>query len=98
MYLLQEYIDKAVVVRSSESGVWFGRLLGWEGPTVRLGLARRAWEWTGAGDCSVLAAIGPTGGQIGPEVDGAVYGCCEVLLATETACKAWDKVLVWTGR
>jgi hypothetical protein len=98
MYLLQDYQDGMVVARSNISGVWFGRLKGWEGAHVRLATARRAWAWEGAGDCSVLAAIGPTGGNIGPEVDTVVFDCCEVIKATDVAIKAWDRVPVWTAR
>lgn len=81
-----------VVVRSPQSGVWFGRFVKREGDAVTLRLARRAWSWQGALSCSELAVRGPAkkGSRICIEVPRAViFGACEVLDATEMACKAW---------
>lgn len=92
----------AVLVRSSPSGVWMGRLVSRDATPdgterVRLTDARRLWSWTGALSCSELALIGPTGGKIcAPVGDVTVSQCCEVIAATDEAVAAVSRVTPWT--
>lgn len=93
-------IGHAVVVRSSQSGVWFGRLEQAEpdGPGLvacRLTAGRRIWSWTGAGSCSGLAAQGPRSGRIASPVDAVVCGCCEILVARTTAIAVFEAIPEW---
>lgn len=99
MRLCGDLVGHAVVVRSRDSGVWLGELVDAEATAVRLSSARRAWNWSGgAGECSALAQLGPTGGKIGPPGDVIVYGVCELHPALPAAVDAWAAVPVWTGR
>lgn len=96
--LIQHLVGSRVVVRSRGSGVWLGELLAAEDSSVSLKAARRAHYWEGAGSCSGLAAIGPTGGRIAIPVDVVVNEVVEILPASQEALKAWDSQPVWTGR
>ena len=83
-----------VVVRSSQSGVWFGLLVRREGGDVTLRGARRAWLWKGALSCSELARTGPQGGSriCGAVSRAIVLGCTEILDATDAAAQAWARM------
>lgn len=94
--LLDPMVGRDVVVRSTQSGVWMGRLVAANGHDVRLAGARRLWQWTGATECSGLAAFGPGGGKIGPAVSVGVHDAAEVLEATEAAMGRLAAVPVWT--
>jgi len=94
---------KAVVCRSSQSGVWYGIMVG--SPTICGDLAsvsmtdaRRVYSWSGAGSCSGLAAIGPLGGKIAVPVAVTVYGVSEVIEASAAAVAAFAAIDPWTGR
>lgn len=92
-------IGRMCIVRSSGSGVWYGRLTGKDGQTCRLDNARRVWSWTGAASCSGLALTGPTGGKITAPIDGAIVeNALEVLPATDAAGVAFAAVPHWTAR
>jgi hypothetical protein len=89
-----------VIVRSSQSGVWFGRLVSTVGTPdglerVVLANARRIWCWEGAGSCSGLAAHGPRIGKIAPPVAATISGVCERLEATAAAVKAIAAIAEW---
>ena len=91
---------KNVIVRSNQSGVWFGRLVSAVGTPdgyerVELAGARRIWSWEGAGSCSGLAAHGPRAGKIAPAVDAVVSGVCERLAAAPAAVKAFAAIPEW---
>ena len=95
--MTQDMIDKHVVIRSSQSGVWLGILVATDGSRVRLRDARRAWSWEGAASCSGLAGAGPSGGNICHPVAVAVIdGVCEILLASADAVARWGKVKPWS--
>lgn len=97
---MESMLGKFVIVRSSPSGVWFGRLTGcdltgdglW---CVGLSEARRVWRWEGAGSCSGLAAHGPKAGKIAPPVEAAVAQVCEILLCTDEAIAQFARIQAW---
>lgn len=89
-------VGQNVVVRSSVSGVWMGRLDAASAHDVYLTGARRLWQWTGATECSGLAVYGPGGGKIGPAVSVVVHDAAEVLEATDAAMGRLAAVPVWT--
>lgn len=86
-------LNTKVIVRSSQSGCWFGELSAREGDTVTLINARRLWRWWAARGVS-LSGVASHGlhpahlseCKITPVVRTAVIlGCCEVLSATPEA-------------
>ena len=95
---LTDLIGKMVVLRSSASGVWLGRLVSLCGERRVLADARRAWSWEGAASCSGLAIRGPSGGKICEPVSLAIIeGCCETLAATDEAVERWKAVEPWVA-
>lgn len=96
MSLLDKFVGTHVIARSSQSGVWFGTLVAFDGHDVHLSDARRIWSWEGAGSCSGLAARGPKSGRIAPAVDAVVHGTCEVLRATPEAIERIGSIAEWT--
>ena len=94
--MYKDLIDSMVIVRSSQSGVWMGRLQLVEGDDARLQDARRAWNWKGAASCSGLASSGPSGGKICEPVPIVVIkNFCEVLSVTPKALERWAAVSPW---
>ena len=92
--------EKYVIVRSSPSGVWFGRLVQVEGTPdglqrITLVEARRIHYWEGAGSCSGLAAHGPREGRIAPPVSATVSQVCEILEATPEAVARIARIPEW---
>lgn len=78
--------QRHVVVRSGQSGVWIGQLVGQRGDTVDLTEARKIWSWQGANTTSDIALTGVTkGAKVAPPVTVTVAGCCEIVDATTEA-------------
>jgi len=94
------FLGQRVIVRSNQSGVWFGTLsVAHPDGQLVLEQARRAHYWTGAGSCSGLAITGPTGGRIaGAVAKVAIEEYVEIVECTPAACAQWDSLPVWTGR
>ena len=97
--LYSDLIGKHVVVRSSPSGVWMGRLDAVDGRSVRLIDARRACNWSGAASCSGLAVQGPSPSSTFPSAVAVaiVHECCEILAATPAAVARWQAVAPWVA-
>ena len=75
-----------VVVRSGQSGVWIGKLVGQRGDTVDLVDACKIWSWQGANTTSDIALTGVAkGAKVAPPVTVTVFGCCEIVDATAEA-------------
>lgn len=76
-----------VLIRSRDSGVHVGELLGREGTEVRLANARRIWYWKGAFTLSEVSQNGvAVGSRISipiPEI--TVLGVCEVIQVSTKA-------------
>ncbi len=93
-------IGKVALVRSRGSGVWAGTVVdaheGAAGHTLTMRDARRLWSWTGAGECSALATIGPSGGKIGPAAAPIVAEVLEAHAMTAEAIAEVGKVSPWT--
>jgi hypothetical protein len=86
-------LGQHVIVRASQSGVWFGVLQFKDSTGVRLQHARRLWRWW-AGQGVSLSGVAVAGlhpeklrdCKIEPPVDVVVVeGACEILLASERA-------------
>ena len=80
-------IDTNVIVRSSQSGCWYGRLVARKGDEVLLQDARRLWRWWSAEGVSLsgVAAAGLHPDHLdeckiaAPVEVAIVLGVCEVL-------------------
>ena len=90
---MQNLINTTVIVRSSPSGCWAGKLQSVDGSTVTLTNARRLWRWWAAEGVS-LSGVAATGldpehldeCRIAAPVETAViFEVCEILSATERA-------------
>ena len=101
---LEEELDSlvaqdVVVVRSSPSGCWMGKLEYKRGNEVKLSNARRLWFWGGAASLSQLAIDGVSKPkeckfpEAVPEV--IVLEVCEILVASSRAIKSINEVLPW---
>lgn len=88
-----------VVVRSSQSGVWLGRLVYKAGDEVKLSDARRLWYWAGAASLSQLATEGvskPNDCKFAvPVPEVIVLGVCEIIPALAGAVLSVAKVKEW---
>jgi len=98
--LLGRHIGLVCVVRSTPSGVWFGKVVAADDRGVVMVGARRAYYWKGAATCSGLATHGPdaNGSKIPaavPEV--TVVDVCEVCTTTTTARERWAAVPEWVA-
>lgn len=91
-----------IMIRSAESGVWFGRLVARTGAEVTLADARRAWYWSGAATLSELATRGTDRPDecrfpcTVPKV--TVLGVCELIPMTDEAVESLEAVPIWTAR
>lgn len=94
---LPERKGRAVLVRSSGSGVWVGTLRSRCGTSVYLTEARRVWDWTGAAECSALALRGPKSGKIGEPTTPIVHGVDEEHLLSDAAIAAFAGVAPWVA-
>ena len=56
--MMQEFMNKKVVVRGDRSGVFFGTITAKEGKEVKLEDCRRLWFWDGASSISQIAVEG----------------------------------------
>jgi hypothetical protein len=101
-YIHKNLIGKSVVVRSSPSGVWVGKLVAYETSTelAKVGLenARRVWSWEGAASCAGLASHGPSGGKITAPVERVVVeSVCETNECTRAALERFGAVKEWVA-
>lgn len=88
-----------VVIRSSPSGCWMGRLVSRSGSEVILADARRLWYWAGASTLSQLAIDGvqrPSDCKFPKAVPlVTVLEVCEIIPATAAAVASIASVPDW---
>lgn len=93
------YINKKVVVRGTNSGIFFGTLAERNGQEVRLTDVRRLWYWDGAASDFQLAAEGvkaPAACKFTMVIDEIeILDAIEVLPCTEEAIESLSSVAVW---
>lgn len=93
------YIGEKVVVRGTNSGVFFGTLAERNGQEVRLTDVRRLWYWDGAASDFQLAAEGvkaPDDCKFTMVIDELeVLDAIEILPCTEEAIRSLSAVDVW---
>lgn len=94
--MYESFLNKVVVVRSVNAGVFFGTLAEIDGPTVRLSNVRNIWSWEGAACLAQLAEEGVRGGKVSQEVkELLVLDACEILLLSEVALISLNRVPAW---
>ena len=96
---MKKYMNKKVIIRASEAGVFYGTLVDKEGTEVELANCRRIWYWEGAASLSELALSGVTEPEkchftvTVPSI--VVMGVIEIILCSQKAVKCINKVPVW---
>lgn len=100
--MVEEMMNKKVIIRGDRSGVFFGTLVAKEGKDVKLENCRRLWYWEGAASISQLAVDGtvsPDGCKFTVTVESIVItDAIEIILCTPKAIESIEKVKVWRRR
>lgn len=92
-----DFINKKVLVRSYDAGVYFGTLLKVEGETVKMSNVRNIWHWTGASCLSQIANDGITGDKVSPVVESMILNrVCQILSLSDKAIKNLEAQPVWS--
>jgi len=90
-------INKKVLVRSYDAGVYFGTLIKVEGDTCRLEKVRNIWHWTGAYCLSDIATKGITGDRVSCVVESIVLNrVCQIMPLSDAAIANLEGRPVWT--
>lgn len=94
--MYSEMLNKKVLVRSYDAGVYFGTLTKVEGDVARLENVRNIWRWEGASCLSQIANDGIKGGKVSPVVSSMVLNrVCQIIPCTEIAIKNLEGQRVW---
>lgn len=92
-----DFINKKVLVRSYDAGVYFGTLIKVEGETVKMSNVRNIWHWTGASCLSQIANDGITGDRVSPVVESMILNrVCQILPLSDKAIKNLEEQPVWS--
>ena len=91
-----------VMVRSTNAGVFYGKVVSRDEDTVVLKDSRRVWYWAGAATLSELANRGtskPEECKFPAPIQGehTVLGVCEIIEMTPKAVASLDAVPVWSA-
>ena len=96
---LTNYLNKKVIIRAAEAGVFYGTLTAKEGNEVELQDCRRIWYWSGAASISELAVHGTAKPNeckfavVVPQIQ--IMGVIEIIPCTDEAQKSIEAVRVW---
>lgn len=94
--MYKEFLNKKVLVRSCEAGVYFGTLEAVDGETVKLTNVRNIWHWTGATCLAQVANEGITGDKVSPVVSIMIINkVCQILPLTDKAIVNMESQPVW---
>ena len=94
--MYKDYLNKKVLVRSYDAGVYFGTLVAVEGNTAKLENVRNIWHWTGASCLSQIANDGITGNRVSPVVGSMVLNrVCQIIPLTDKAIVNLENQPVW---
>lgn len=94
--MYENLMNKKVLVRSYDAGVYYGVLTEASGETVRLEKVRNIWHWTGASCLSQIANDGVKGDKIGPVVSSMVLNrVCQILPLSDKAVANLESQPVW---
>ena len=97
--MINNFMNKKVIVRGDRSGVFFGTLVAKEGREVKLENCRRLWYWDGAASISQLA----TDGTIKPQnckftvsvKEIVILDAIEIIVCTDKAAGIIERVAEW---
>lgn len=94
--MYKDLLNKKVLVRSYDAGVYFGTLTKVEGETVRMEDVHNIWHWTGASSLSQIANDGITGDKVSPIVSSMVLNkVCQILPLSDEAVNNLENQPVW---
>lgn len=96
--MFTELINKKVLVRSYDAGVYFGTLTetNEDGTTVKLENVRNIWKWEGASCLSQIANNGIRGGNVSPVVGSMVLmRVCQIIPLTDKAITNLEGMRIW---
>lgn len=94
--MYKDFLNKKVLVRSYDAGVYFGTLTKVEGETVRMENVRNIWHWTGASCLSQIANDGIKGDQVSPVVSSMIINrVCQILPLSGKAIENLENQPVW---
>ena len=94
--MYEDYLNKKVLVRSYDAGVYFGTLVAVEGETCKLENVRNIWHWTGASCLSQIANDGIVGDKVSPVVESMVLNrVCQIIPLTDKAIANLENQPVW---
>jgi len=94
--MYNDYLNKKVLVRSVQAGVYFGTLIEVQGDTVKMANVRNIWHWTGASCLSQIANDGIDGDKVSPLVSSMIInGVCQILPLTDKAILNLENQPIW---
>ena len=94
--MYKDLLNKKVLVRSYDAGVYFGTLTKVEGETVRMENVRNIWHWTGSSGLSQIANDGIKGDKVSPVVGSMVINrVCQIFPLTDKAIENLEAQPVW---
>lgn len=94
--MYEDYLNKKVLVRSYDAGVYFGTLVAVEGEACKLEIVRNIWHWTGASCLSQIANDGIAGDKVSPVVESMVLNrVCQIIPLTDKAIANLENQPVW---
>lgn len=97
--MITKFLNKKVIVRGIDSGVFFGTLEAKEGSEVLLNNCRRLWYWDGAASISELATNGVTNPNLCKftvAVESIVVtDVIEIIPCTDVSIKNIEGVSIW---
>ena len=97
--MVENMLNKKVIVRGDRSGVFFGTLVAKDGTEVKLAKCRRLWYWDGAASISQLAVEGtvkPSNCKFTVSVDEiVVLDAIEIIPCTDKASAKIEGVREW---
>lgn len=94
--MYKDYLNKKVLVRSFDAGVYFGTLVAVEGETCKLENVRNIWHWTGASCLLQIANDGIAGDKVSPVVHSMILSrVCQAIPLTDNAIANLEAQPVW---
>ena len=94
--MYEDYLNKKVLVRSYDAGVYFGTLVAVEGDTCKLENARNIWHWTGAACLLQIANDGISGDKVSPAVNSIIINrVCQIIPLSDKAIANLEAQPVW---
>lgn len=94
--MYKDLLNKKVLVRSYDAGVYFGTLTNVEGETVRMENVRNIWHWTDASCLSQIANDGIKGDKVSPIVSSMLLNrVCQILPLSDKAINNLENQPVW---